>query len=78
MALSTTKSLLRKEILTKVAQMSADERSRQSEIVQKAVLASKAFQSSRHISVYLSLPKEVSTDRIVNAILAGMHLFSTY
>ena len=71
MALSTSKAVLRKEVLSKVASMSVEERSRQSDIIQKAVLESKAFKGARHISVYLSLPKEVSTTRIVDSMLAG-------
>lgn len=73
MALHVTKATLRKEILAKVAALSAEERARQSEIVQTAILNSQAYKSSRHISVYLSLPKEVTTDRIVDTILAGMY-----
>jgi 5-formyltetrahydrofolate cyclo-ligase len=74
MALHATKSALRKDILSKVASMAPEERDRQSEVVQTALLNSKAFKTSRHISVYLSLPKEVCTQRIVETILAGMQL----
>ena len=72
MALSTSKTALRKEILAKVSALSVEERSRQSDIVQNAVLNSKVYKYARHISVYLSLPKEVSTTRLVDSILAGM------
>lgn len=77
MALSTSKSALRKEITAKINQLSMEERARQSDVVQKAILSHKAFKEAKHISVYLSLSKEVSTKRIVEAILAGTILYST-
>lgn len=77
MALSTSKAALRKEILAKVSSLSVEERARQSDVVQAAVLNSKAFKYARHVSVYLSLPKEVSTNRIVDSILSGTQQSST-
>lgn len=71
MALAASKAALRKDILHKVGSISTEERFRQSEIIQKSILSSKSFEDAKHISVYLSLPKEVSTKRIVDAILAG-------
>lgn len=72
MALASSKAALRKDILSKVASIPTEERVRQSDIIQSAVLGSQTFQNAKHISVYLNLPKEVSTKRLVDAILAGM------
>lgn len=77
MAVAASKAALRKDILHKVASISTEERSRQSEIIQNAVISSKSFKEAKHISVYLSLPKEVSTKRIVDAILAGTYYRAT-
>jgi 5-formyltetrahydrofolate cyclo-ligase len=63
------KQLLRKEIVAKVKSLSASEKVRQSQAVTQKLLGSSMWQKSERISVFLSLPDEVSTDVIVDEAL---------
>ncbi|XP_071106264.1 5-formyltetrahydrofolate cyclo-ligase-like [Haliotis cracherodii] len=63
------KALLRKDMKTKLSAVPDRLKVIQSQIVTKKVLALPVFQTSRRVSVYLSMKSEVSTDALVQHVL---------
>ncbi|CAH0550305.1 unnamed protein product [Brassicogethes aeneus] len=64
----TAKTLLRKEIAEKLKGISAEERNRQSEIVQEKLFSLPEFKSSKRVSVFLSMDTEINTEPIVRKL----------
>ncbi|CAH1164208.1 unnamed protein product [Phaedon cochleariae] len=62
------KAALRTEIEKKLARMTAEERKKQSEAIQKKLLNLPQYKNAKNISVYLSLDSEVNTKPILERI----------
>lgn len=69
--LKLAKASMRKSIAEQLSQMAPIDRANQSEQIVRRILSSRAFASTRRMSVYLSTPEELCTDRIVEAGLAA-------
>ncbi|KAK5972637.1 5-formyltetrahydrofolate cyclo-ligase [Trichostrongylus colubriformis] len=73
---SLQKKELRKNIAARLANVSAEEVRRQSDIVIDKVLSSSWFKNARRMSVYVHTSGEVETDRIVlESLKQGKQLF---
>ena len=70
-ALKLAKASMRKSVAEQLSQMAPIDRANQSDQVVRRILSSRAFDSARRVSVYLSTPEELCTDRIVEAGLAA-------
>ncbi|CAL8115294.1 unnamed protein product [Orchesella dallaii] len=71
-----TKPALRQQIKQKLANMTTDERRRQSSIITKKVLASTIYQQSQRVCLYLSMDEEVSThDILLDVFSSGKQCF---
>ncbi|CAH1185630.1 unnamed protein product [Phyllotreta striolata] len=62
------KAAVRDEISKKVANLSAEERNRQSEIVKRKLFDLPAFKNAKHVSIYLSLDTEINTEPILRKL----------
>ena len=62
------KKVLRKELKRRIASMSVELKQTESTLVAKKLFAIKDFQESKRISLYLSMPNEVDTMRIMGRI----------
>ncbi|PAA64180.1 hypothetical protein BOX15_Mlig017521g3 [Macrostomum lignano] len=75
-AVKAAKSQLRSLIKSRLAALSAEQRSSKSGIIVQKLLASDRYRSAKRISVYLSMPEEVDTAGIVADIFnSGRRLF---
>ena len=63
--LKVAKNALRKEIKIKVANISMEEKVRQSEIVRKLVLQMPEYQSANSLSIYLHMTDEIQTEELL-------------
>ena len=63
--LKVAKNALRKEIKIKVANISMEEKVRQSEIVTKLVLQMAEYQSANSLSIYLHMTDEIQTEELL-------------
>lgn len=64
------KKQLRKEIAARVKATTAAYRAQASEAIQDAVLSSEAYRAARRVLLYLHMPTEPDTDRIIRQALA--------
>lgn len=69
MSIQAEKKELRRSILQRMKQIDSLERERQSLLVTKTLLSSPIYLKAKRISVYLSLPSELSTKMIVEDLL---------
>ncbi|KAI8979842.1 5-formyltetrahydrofolate cyclo-ligase [Mycotypha africana] len=68
----TLKKQLRKEMAIKLSKLPNNELNRQSDLVFQKLKQMKEFQSSKNISVYISMPTcEILTNKIIHDILAS-------
>ncbi|KAK3609115.1 hypothetical protein CHS0354_007794 [Potamilus streckersoni] len=67
------KAALRKEITTRLANMTDGERERQSDIVTQKLLQLPEFKSSQRVSLYLNMTDEIKTIGILRHLLALNH-----
>ena len=63
--LKVAKKALRKEIKLKVANISMEEKVRQSELVTKLVLQMPEYQSANSLSIYLHMTDEIQTEELL-------------
>uniref|UniRef100_A0A1I7S7Z4 5-formyltetrahydrofolate cyclo-ligase n=1 Tax=Bursaphelenchus xylophilus TaxID=6326 RepID=A0A1I7S7Z4_BURXY len=76
MTLKAAKKLLRKEMATKLAQISEDEIDRQSKAVFDKVRSAEWFVQSQRISIYVNTAGEIKTDEIIKlALLENKEVF---
>ena len=68
--LALQKKQLRKEIAARVKATTAAYRAQASEAIQDAVLSSEAYRAARRVLLYLHMPTEPDTDRIIRQALA--------
>ena len=68
--LKSAKKALRKEIRSKVATISVQDKERQSKLVTEKVLKSAEYQNAKSISLYLHMNDEVRTEDILRSALS--------
>lgn len=68
-AIRSAKAALRKEIQATLKALSAEEQARQSNEVQKKVIAHSIYRDSKRVALYLSMANEVATESIVRHAL---------
>ncbi|PVD20002.1 hypothetical protein C0Q70_20496 [Pomacea canaliculata] len=69
--LRQAKATLRQEMKQKLANITKEEKDRQSDIVIKKVLQSPIFASSQRLSLFLNMPDEINTFPILQAAMAA-------
>lgn len=70
-AVSTAKQELRRKLRSALTAITEKQRQEESDVLAEKFLATEEYQSSKRISVYLSMPTEVDTEKILEDIFTS-------